>query len=179
MAVHAFLLIAGSGIQNGPVSQHSPPFIRDVKDISVAFLALIVFKGGVSLLAIFFMIILIQNKEVHEHIFDAVCSFGIEEVKGVMGGGKMAIHTVCHESLGVICVGRGFPGVVGELNLMAHGAKLGGGGAHHGVVGDAEDGEGYYNANEYVESRLRSFLPNGHFAPRSLFCLCHNPSLGQ
>lgn len=179
MAIHAFLLIAGTGIQDGPVCQHSPPFIRDVEDISVTFLALIVFKGSVSLLAIFFVIVLIQNKEVHKHIFDAVCSFGIKKVKGVMGSGEMAIHTVCHESLGVICVSRGFPGVVGELNLMAHGAKLRGGGAHHGVIGDTEDGKGYDNANEYVDSRLKGLFPDGLFAPGSHFCVCHNPSISH
>jgi hypothetical protein len=87
------------------VGQHGPPFVRDIKNISVAFLALIVFEGGIGLLAVLFVIIFIQNEDVYKQIFDAVPRFGVKEVKCVMGGGKMTVHTVGYESLGVIGMG--------------------------------------------------------------------------
>jgi hypothetical protein len=73
-----------------------------MKDISVAFLALIVFEGGIGLLAILFVIIFIQNKDVYEQILHTVPRFGVKEIKSVMGGGEMTVHTVGHKSLGVI-----------------------------------------------------------------------------
>jgi hypothetical protein len=84
------------------VGQHGPPFVRYIKDVSVAFLALIVFESGIGLLPILFVIIFIQNKDVYEQIFNAVPRFGVKEVKCVMGGGEMTVHTVGHKSLGVI-----------------------------------------------------------------------------
>ena len=59
----------------------------------MAFLALIVLEGRIRLLTIFLVIIFIQNKDVREQIFDAVPCFGIEKVKGVMGGREMTVHT--------------------------------------------------------------------------------------
>jgi hypothetical protein len=87
------------------VGQHGPPFVWDIKDISMAFLALIVLERRIRLLTIFLVIIFIQNKDVREQIFDAVPGFGIEKVKGVMGGREMTVHTVSHKSLGIIGVG--------------------------------------------------------------------------
>ena len=52
----------------------------------MAFLALVVLEGGVCLLTILFVIVFIQNKDMHEQILDAVRRLGIEEVNGVMGG---------------------------------------------------------------------------------------------
>jgi len=105
MAIHTFLFVSRPGIQYRPMGQHGSPFIRDVKDISMAFLALVVLEKGVSLLAILFVIIFIQNKEVYKHIFDPVGSFCIEEIKSVMRGGEVTVHTVGHKSLRIICMG--------------------------------------------------------------------------
>jgi hypothetical protein len=87
------------------VGQHGPPFVRDIKDISVAFLALIVFEGGIGLLAVLFVIILIQNKDVHEKVFDAVPCLGVKEVKSVVGGREVTVHAVGHKSLRIIGMG--------------------------------------------------------------------------
>jgi hypothetical protein len=86
------------------VGQHGPSFVRDIKNISVAFLALIVVEGGIGLLAILFVIKFIQNKDVYEQILDAVPRFRIKKVKCVMGGREMTVHTIGHKSLGVIGV---------------------------------------------------------------------------
>jgi len=102
VTIDALFFITGPGIEYRPVGQHGPPFVRDVEDISMAFLALIVFERRISLLAILFMIVFIQNKDVYEQIFDAVPCFGVKEIKGVMGGREMTVHTVCHKSLGII-----------------------------------------------------------------------------
>ena len=102
VTIYALFFITGPGIEYRPMGQHGPPFVRDIEDISMAFLALIVFERPIGLLAILFMIVFIQNKHVYEQIFDAVPSFGVKEVKGIMGGREMTVHTVCHKSLGII-----------------------------------------------------------------------------
>jgi hypothetical protein len=86
------------------MGQHSTPLIRDIQYISVALLALLVFEGGISRLAILVVIIFFLHK-MDDNIFDAVGGLGIEEIKGIVRGGKMAVHAVRHETLGVIYVG--------------------------------------------------------------------------
>lgn len=86
MAIDALFLIPGPGIHDRPVGQHGPSFVRDMEDISMAFLALIVFKRGIRLLTIFLMIVFIQQKDMGKEILDAVPCLGIKEVKGVMRG---------------------------------------------------------------------------------------------
>jgi hypothetical protein len=73
-----------------------------------------------------------------EDVFGAVPGFGIEKIEGVVRGGEVAVHTVRHETLFVVYVTGGLPGVVGKSYLMAGGAKLRCGGANHGVVGETE-----------------------------------------
>ena len=70
----------------------------------MAFLALVVRKGGVSFLALLLVIILFL-KEVDENVFDAMKGLGIEELEGVMRGGQMAVHAVGHETLLVVHMG--------------------------------------------------------------------------
>ena len=111
MAIHTSFFITRPGIDNRSVGQHGAPFVRNIKDISMAFLALIVLKSGICLLTIFLMIVFVQQNDMGKEVFDAVPCLGIEEVKGVMRGGEMTIHTVCHKSLGIIGMGRGFPGI--------------------------------------------------------------------
>jgi hypothetical protein len=104
MAIHTSLLIAGPGIQYRPVGQHGPSLVWDIKDISMALLALLVLEEGISLLAISFVIVFLLE-EMYNHVLDAMRSFGIEELKGVVGSREMTVHTVRHKSLGVIHVG--------------------------------------------------------------------------
>ena len=59
MAIHASLLIAGTRVDHGLVSQHGAPFIRDVEDVSMAFLTLLILEAVIGLLTVFFVIIFV------------------------------------------------------------------------------------------------------------------------
>ena len=110
----------------------------------MAFLALFVFEGCIGCIPGFLVVVFVLNKMEYD-VFDAVHGFGIKEIKGIMWGRKMAVHTVCDKSLGIVHMGRGFPGIIGELNFMTHRAESGGGGANHRVVCDAENRKGNQN----------------------------------
>jgi hypothetical protein len=86
MAIHAFLLVTGSGIDHVTVSQHGTTFVRDVEKIPMAFLALVVLERGVGSLALFFVVILTLEK-MDEDVLGTVKGFGIEEVESVVRGG--------------------------------------------------------------------------------------------
>jgi hypothetical protein len=103
----------------------------------MAFLALVIFERGVSLLTLFLMVIF-ALKKMNQDVFGTVKGFGIEKVKGVMRGRQMAIHAVGDKSLFIVHMSRGLPGVIGKLNFMAGGTKLGRSCADHGVVGETE-----------------------------------------
>ena len=64
--------------------------------------------------------------------------FGVKEVEGVVRGREVTIHAVRHESLGVVHMGGGLPGAVGELDFVTGSTESRRRGAHHGVVGNAE-----------------------------------------
>ena len=141
MTVHTSFLIPGPCIDHRSMGQHGTSLIRDVENIAVTLLALFIFKGGVCGLARLVMIIFIHG-EMDDDVFDAVECFCIEKIKGVMGGGQVAVHAVRHKALGIVYVGRCLPGVVGKLDFVAGCAEFRGGCAHHGVVGDTEYREG-------------------------------------
>jgi hypothetical protein len=107
----------------------------------VALLALLVFEGTISLLSVFLLIVPVLQK-MNGNVFHAVPGLCIEEVHGIMRRGQVAVHAVCYKAMGIVHVGRGFPGFVGELYLMAPGTKLRCCGANHGVVNQAENGKG-------------------------------------
>ena len=117
VAIHATLFIAWPGINDRSVGEHGPSFVWDIKDISMAFLALFIFKRGIGSLAVLFMIIGFLSK-MNNDILDAMHGLGIEEVVGIMGGRQMAVHTVCHETLGVVHMGGRLPGVVGKFDFV-------------------------------------------------------------
>ena len=123
VAVHTFFFIARSRVDNGSMGQHGAAFVRNIQQISVALHALLIFKRGISCLAVFFSIIFALHK-MNDDVFNTVECLLVEKIKGVMGGGKMAIHAVGNKSLGVIDVGGGFPGIVGSLDLVAGCAKF-------------------------------------------------------
>ncbi len=103
MAIHAFLFIPGSGINYRPVSKHGSAFIWYVKDVSVAFLALLISERSIGYLAVLLVIVRFAGK-MYDDIFYSVGSFGVEKVPGVVRSRKVTVHTVCHETLGVIYV---------------------------------------------------------------------------
>ena len=86
MTIHAFLLVAGPSIDHVTVSQHSTAFVRDVENIAVALLALLVLERGVGFLPLFLVIILCLD-EMDKYVFGSVEGLGIEEVEGVVWGG--------------------------------------------------------------------------------------------
>jgi hypothetical protein len=104
MAVHTSLLITGPGINNRPVGQHGAAFIRDIQEVAMTFLALLVLKGGISRLSVSLMIVLVLGK-MNDNVFHAMHGLGVEEVEGIVGGGKMTIHTVGHKALGIVHMG--------------------------------------------------------------------------
>jgi hypothetical protein len=137
MTIYTFLLIARPGINHVTVSKHSTTFVWNIKEITMAFLALVILERGIGLLPLFLVIILALEK-VEEDVLGTVKGLGIEEVKGVVRSRQMAIHAVGHKALFIVHVGGGLPGVVGKLNLVAAGTELGRGCANHGVVGETK-----------------------------------------
>jgi len=103
----------------------------------MAFLALVIPKRSIGFLPLFLVVILTLEK-MDEDVLGAMKGFGIEKVKGVVRSRQMAIHAVGHKSLFIIHMSGGLPGIVGKLNLVAGGTKLGRSCADHGVVGEAE-----------------------------------------
>ena len=91
-----------------------------MQNVPVAFPALIVLERRVRDPALFFVVVVgFVLCKMDEDILDAVGGFGVKKVEGVMGRGQMAVHAVRHKPLGIVHMGRGFPGVVGKLNFMA------------------------------------------------------------
>ena len=104
MAVHTLFLVTGPRINNRPVGQHGPAFIRDIQEVSVTFLALLILKGGISNLSVSLMIVGVLGK-MNDNVFNAMHGLGVEKVEGIVGGGKMTIHTVGHKALGIVHMG--------------------------------------------------------------------------
>jgi len=152
MTIHALLFIAGPGIHDRPVRQHGAPIVGNIKKIAMAFLALDVFKRRIGGPAVLVMIIFILNK-MDKNIFDAVPGLGIKEIKRVVRCRQMTVHAVGHKSLGVIDMTGGLPSIVGKLNFMAGGTKLGGCGPHHRIVGQAEKRKTDHDADGDKDSR--------------------------
>ena len=137
VTIYAFLLITRPGIDHVTVSKHGTTFVGNVKEITMAFLALVIVERGIGLLSLFFVVILALEK-MDEDVLGTVKGFGIEKVKGVVGSRQMAIHAVGHKSLFIVNMSGGLPGVVGKLNLVAGGTELGRSCADHSVVGETE-----------------------------------------
>ena len=137
MTIYAFLLITRPGIDHVTVSKHSTTFVWNEKEITMAFLALVIPKRGIGLLPLFFVVIFALEK-MDEDVLGTVKGLGIEKVKGVVRCRQMAIHAVGHKSLFIVHMSGCLPGVVGKLNLVAGGTELGRGCAYHGVIGETE-----------------------------------------
>jgi hypothetical protein len=161
MTIYAFLLIAGPGIDHVTVRKHGTTFVWNIKEITMAFLTLVIFERGIGLLPLFFVVIL-ALKKMNKNVFSAVPGFGIEEIKGIMRSRQMAIHAVGHKSLFIVNMSGGLPGIVGKLNLVAGGTELGRGCAHHSVVGETEQWKGDNYTNDYENGGLDE-LSHGYF----------------
>ena len=85
MAIHAPFLIPGSGIYYRSVGEHRPPFIRDIQDIAMAFLALLIFKRGIGCEPVLLVVVFVLGK-MNNDVLDAVCRLGIKKVEGVVRG---------------------------------------------------------------------------------------------
>jgi hypothetical protein len=123
VAIHAALFITGSGIYDRSVGQHGPAFVWNIKYISMAFLALLVLKGGIGLLAVLFMIIRVLGK-MNDNIPDPMHGLGIEEVICIIGSWQMTVHAVSHKPLGIVRVSGCLPCIVGKPDFVAPCAEL-------------------------------------------------------
>jgi len=141
MAIHTPFFISGSRIENIPMRQHGSPFIWNVQNVPMALLTLLILEGCIRRLPILPPIIRFP-REVNHHILDAVGRLGKKEIEGIMGSGKMTVHAVSHKALGIVDMGGHLPRLIGRFNLVAGGAESGCRGPDHGVVRDAEQGEG-------------------------------------
>ncbi len=79
VAVHAAFFIAWPCVKHRPVGKHGPPFVRNIEDISMAFLALFVFEGCIGCIPGFLVVVFVLNKMEYD-VFDAVHGFGIKEI---------------------------------------------------------------------------------------------------
>jgi hypothetical protein len=104
VAVYTPLFVAGAGIDHRFVSQHGTTFVGNIQKVAVALLALFVLEGSIGLPAVLVVVVFVLNK-MNEDVFDAVKSFCIEEVKGVMRGRKVAVHAVGYKPLGIVHMG--------------------------------------------------------------------------
>ena len=132
--------------------EHRPSFVGDVKNIAMAFPALLIREGRICLSPLQCMVVFAHVLgKMNKDIFYAVGGFRKEKIECVMWGREVTVHTVCDKTLGIIDVGGCFPGVEGKLNFMAGSTKLGGGCANHCVVGKAKQRESDQDAgaNKY------------------------------
>ena len=176
MAVYTFFFIARPRVDDGSVGQHGAALVRNIKQIAVAFHALLIFKRGISRFAIFFPIVFILCK-VNDDVFNAVESLLVEKIEGVVGGRQMAVHAVGHKALGVIDMGGGFPGVVGGLDLVAGSAKFRRRRADHGVITHAEQWKSDENTDHDKNEGFNCPSPGGLSPLRCLAGRFHMPLL--
>ncbi len=123
MAIHAPFFIPGSGIYYRSVGEHGPTFIRDIQEITMAFLALFILERGIGSQPVFIVVVFVLC-EMNNDIFNAMGGLGVEKIEGVLWGWQMAIHTIRNKALRIIYMGGCFPGVVSKLDFMAPGAEL-------------------------------------------------------
>jgi len=161
VAVHALFFIAGFRVQHRSMGQHRPTAVGHVKQISMAFQALAVSNTLVGMFAAGCPIVAFAPcKNMHHYIFHAMQSFGVKEIEGFMGRRQMAVHTVGHETLGVVDMGRSLPGIKSGLDFMAGSAEMRRRCADHGVIGEAEKRKSDEDAHQDPEYRLDFFVHN-------------------
>ena len=85
MAIHTSLLIAGPRIYYRSVGEHGPPFIRDIQDIAMTFLALFILERGIGCQPVFLVVVFILGK-MNNDVLDAVRCLGIKKVECVVRG---------------------------------------------------------------------------------------------
>lgn len=170
MAVNALFFIPRPGIQNIPMGKHCPAPVRDIKDVPMAFLTLLVGKGCICFLPLQRVIVLTHvTGKMKEDVFDAMGGFRVEKIERIMGRREMAVHAVRDKPLGIVDVGGCFPRVVGELDFMAGGTKSRSGCSNHRVVGDTEQRKSNDNAGAYQDDPDEIFF-HGRALCRRLIC---------
>jgi hypothetical protein len=120
-----------------------------MKDVAMAFPALLIFKRSVSLLLLQGMIISAHVLcKMNVNIFDTVYRFGVKKIECIVRGGKVTVHAVRYKALGIVDVCGCFPGVVCISDFVAGCAKLGCRSPDHGVITETEKGK----CDEYTEA---------------------------
>jgi len=167
VAIHASFFISRPCINHCPMRKHSTPTVGNVKKIPVAFLTLLVLKGSVCCLAILLVVVFLLN-HMNDDILDPMERLRIEEIVEIMRSREVAVHAVGDGSLSVVHVCGCLPGVVGELDLMAGGAKLGRRGPDHRIVGSAEDRKAQDDPNRDKEC---NFILTHGLTPFVVICI--------
>jgi hypothetical protein len=116
-----------------------------MQKIPMAFHALVVFKRLVCFFPLLGMVVVIHGK-MRDNILYAVQSFHIEKIDCVVGSRQVAVHAVCHKTLGVVDMSGGLPSVVSELNFVTGSAEFRCGRSDQGVVGHAKNRKAQKNA---------------------------------
>jgi hypothetical protein len=91
-------------------------------------------------------------------VLSTVIGFGKEEVECLVRGWQMTVHAVGHESLWIVDMGGGSPGTYCRLDFMARSAKIRRGGAHHGIIGHAEQRKSDYNTKQNERQHYEIFF---------------------
>ena len=164
VAIDTFLFITGSGVEYRPMGEHCPPLIRNMQNISMALLTLLVGKRRIGLLALVLMIVLghVLGK-MNKNIFYTVKGFCIKKIECIVRRRKVTVHTVGDESLGIVHMGGCLPCIVSELNFMAGSTKLRRRCPNHGVVPDTEQRESDDDSHNNEYAAIEVFFHHSRF----------------
>jgi len=129
--------------------QHGTTFVRYIKNVAMAFLALFIFERGVGLFLLQGMIIKAHVLcKMDVNIFEAVHGFGVEKIDSVMRGREVTVHTVRYKALGIVDMSGCFPGVVCIFDFVTGCTKLRRRCPDHGVITKTEKGK----SDEYAKA---------------------------
>lgn len=157
VAVHTTFFIAGPCVEHRPMRQHGSALVGNVDNIAMAFLTLIVFKGGISGFTSLGVVVTVLS-EMGENVPDAVKGLGIKEFVSVMGCGQMAIHAVGDKPLGIVHVGGCLPCTVSESDFVARSTKARSRGSDHGVIGKTEQGKSNKEPQSDIDAGFNEFF---------------------
>jgi len=118
VAFHTTFFITLHRIEHCSVGKHCTSLFRDIYYVLMTLETLLVFKGGIGFFSVFIMVILPACK-VDNNILDTMSRFCIEKVIGILRCWKVTIHAVRNKALCVVCMSRGLPCIICELDLMA------------------------------------------------------------
>jgi hypothetical protein len=83
--------------------QHGSSFIGHIKNITMTFLTLVVFKRSIRFLALQLVVVPTHIfRKMNKDIFYSMSRFCIKKFEGVMGSRQMAVHAIRDKSLFIV-----------------------------------------------------------------------------